>query len=191
MQSSKAGQSRGAAKGCVACGRDNKANAAALLESCIILHCAVAPPQPPPPPPPHTHTPPSLLQVYAFSSENWRRPAAEVDGLLSLICRVLQAELAELAATGVRLRFIGELAMLPQPLQRQIRRWACALAGGWLLAAALARTSSAEQPRGPPACRACLPASAICTLTRSHHLHFLFLPYSTSPHSPPTPSTQR
>jgi undecaprenyl diphosphate synthase len=78
--------------------------------------------------------PAALLQVYAFSSENWRRPPAEVDGLLSLICRVLQAELAELAATGVRLRFIGELAMLPQPLQRQIRRWAGALAGGRLLA---------------------------------------------------------
>ncbi|EFN60106.1 hypothetical protein CHLNCDRAFT_29281 [Chlorella variabilis] len=61
------------------------------------------------------------LTVYAFSAENWARPAAEVDALLALMERTLAAEVAELAAQGVRLRFIGELGMLPQSLQRQMR----------------------------------------------------------------------
>ncbi|KAI3429671.1 hypothetical protein D9Q98_005756 [Chlorella vulgaris] len=61
------------------------------------------------------------LTVYGFSMENWRRPALEVDALLALIERALAAEVASLAARGVRLRFIGELGMLPPSLQRQIR----------------------------------------------------------------------
>jgi undecaprenyl diphosphate synthase len=60
--------------------------------------------------------------VYAFSAENWSRPALEVDALLALMERTLAAEVAELAACGVRLRFIGELGMLPRSLQRQMRR---------------------------------------------------------------------
>ena len=77
-------------------------------------------------------SPPVHLQVYAFSAENWARPAAEVDALLALMERTLAAEVAELAAQGVRLRFIGELGMLPQSLQRQMRRWVGGLVGpGW------------------------------------------------------------
>lgn len=73
-------------------------------------------------PNPHPPTHPSTPQVYAFSSENWGRPAAEVAFLLGLMERVLAAEVAQLAAAGVRLRFIGEEARLPPSLRRQIRR---------------------------------------------------------------------
>ncbi len=48
-----------------------------------------------------------VLTVFAFSSENWSRPADEVRGLLELFVQVLQRETAELAAQGVRLRFVG------------------------------------------------------------------------------------
>jgi len=48
------------------------------------------------------------LTLYAFSSENWRRPATEVSALTGLLRHYLRSELAELTANGVRLRVIGE-----------------------------------------------------------------------------------
>jgi len=53
------------------------------------------------------------LTVFAFSSENWERPAAEVEGLMGLLRRYLRGEVAELHENGVRLRFIGEHDRLP------------------------------------------------------------------------------
>ena len=55
----------------------------------------------------------SYLTVYAFSSENWKRPADEVDGLMGLLRWYLRAEIAELHKNGVRMRFIGERSHLP------------------------------------------------------------------------------
>jgi len=48
------------------------------------------------------------LTLYAFSSENWRRPADEVGDLTSLLRHYLRHEVGELHRQGVRLRFIGE-----------------------------------------------------------------------------------
>jgi len=48
------------------------------------------------------------LTLFAFSSENWRRPAAEVNELMNLLRFYLRRELNELARNGVRLRFLGE-----------------------------------------------------------------------------------
>ncbi len=53
------------------------------------------------------------LTVFAFSSENWERPAAEVDGLMGLLRRYLMGEVADLHENGVCLRFIGERSRLP------------------------------------------------------------------------------
>lgn len=50
----------------------------------------------------------SWLTIYAFSSENWRRPAGEILDLTGLLRRYLKTEIAELKETGVRLRFIGD-----------------------------------------------------------------------------------
>lgn len=60
------------------------------------------------------------LTVYAFSSENWTRSQEEVEYLMDLFGRVLTDELAELAEAKVRLRFIGDLAGMPQELQRRL-----------------------------------------------------------------------
>lgn len=49
-----------------------------------------------------------VLTVFAFSSENWRRPAEEVTGLMDLFALALGREVPQLKADGVRLRFIGE-----------------------------------------------------------------------------------
>ena len=57
------------------------------------------------------------LTLFAFSSENWSRPADEVEQLIALFGEVLQRETAELAANGVRLRFIGDRSAFPFPLR--------------------------------------------------------------------------
>jgi undecaprenyl diphosphate synthase len=56
------------------------------------------------------------LTVFAFSSENWERPAAEVEGLMGLLRRYLRGEIAELHENGVRLRSIGERERLPRDI---------------------------------------------------------------------------
>ncbi len=52
------------------------------------------------------------LTVYAFSSENWKRPEAEVDDLMGLLRFYLKKEISHLKGRGIRLWFIGELSGL-------------------------------------------------------------------------------
>ena len=49
-----------------------------------------------------------VLTLYAFSTENWRRPAEEVSDLMGLLRHFIQADIDELANNGVRLRIIGD-----------------------------------------------------------------------------------
>ena len=53
------------------------------------------------------------LTLYAFSTENWRRPAEEVSGLMKLLVEFLRKEVRELAEQGVRLLHIGDISKLP------------------------------------------------------------------------------
>ncbi len=62
------------------------------------------------------------LTAYAFSTENWGRPTAEVDFLMALFERVLRRELNELLEENVRIRFVGQLTELPESLQAEICR---------------------------------------------------------------------
>jgi undecaprenyl diphosphate synthase len=57
------------------------------------------------------------LTLFAFSSENWTRPAEEVGMLMQLFVRALQREVKNLAANGVRLRFIGDRSTLAPKLR--------------------------------------------------------------------------
>jgi undecaprenyl diphosphate synthase len=72
------------------------------------------------------------LTLFAFSSENWLRPAAEVGVLMQLFLDALDREVAELDANGVRLRFVGERSQLARPLLER-------------MAAAEARTASRQR----------------------------------------------
>ncbi len=57
------------------------------------------------------------LTAYSFSTENWTRPASEVDGLLALLARRIARETPGLHGEGVRMRFIGRRQELPGELQ--------------------------------------------------------------------------
>jgi undecaprenyl diphosphate synthase len=56
------------------------------------------------------------LTLFAFSSENWRRPPDEVRGLMSLFFDALEREVAELDSNGIRLKFIGDRSQLSTSL---------------------------------------------------------------------------
>jgi undecaprenyl diphosphate synthase len=58
-----------------------------------------------------------VLTVFAFSSENWRRPEQEVAALMSLFLEALTKKVDELHQNGIRLRFIGDLARFSDALQ--------------------------------------------------------------------------
>lgn len=56
------------------------------------------------------------LTLYAFSSENWRRPAEEIDSLMELLSFYLKKEVNTLHKNGVKLNFIGDLNKLPKDI---------------------------------------------------------------------------
>ncbi len=60
------------------------------------------------------------LTLFAFSSENWQRPADEVSSLMSLFFEALEREITELHSNGVRIRFIGDRKALSVRLQARI-----------------------------------------------------------------------
>jgi len=60
------------------------------------------------------------LTLYAFSVENWSRPRAEVDALMSMLKKFLRTEIRELHENRVRLRAIGRLSDLPKSVRREL-----------------------------------------------------------------------
>ncbi len=73
------------------------------------------------------------LTLYAFSSDNWRRPRAEVAALMRLLRGYLDKEAASLVRNGVRLSVIGRRDRLPDGLAEAIGRAEDATAGGDVL----------------------------------------------------------
>ncbi len=62
------------------------------------------------------------LTLFAFSSENWRRPKEEVAFLMRLFTHTLEREIGNMQDNGIRLRVIGDLTRFEPPLQRQVQR---------------------------------------------------------------------
>jgi undecaprenyl diphosphate synthase len=73
------------------------------------------------------------LTLYAFSSDNWRRPKAEVTGLMTLLRFYLANEVESLVRNGVRLTVIGRRDRLPDGIAAAIARAEKATAGGDVL----------------------------------------------------------
>jgi undecaprenyl diphosphate synthase len=60
------------------------------------------------------------LAVYAFSTENWSRPAEEVESLMEIFGETIERELPDLAKQGVRTRFIGRSDRAPEELRQRM-----------------------------------------------------------------------
>ena len=58
-----------------------------------------------------------VLTVFAFSSENWNRPADEVSGLMELLAVALAREIPQLRVEGVRVQFVGDRAALSEKVR--------------------------------------------------------------------------
>ncbi|MGH9484707.1 MAG: polyprenyl diphosphate synthase, partial [Terriglobales bacterium] len=75
------------------------------------------------------------LTLYAFSSDNWQRPAAEVSALMQLLHAYLESERATLCREGVRCTAIGRRDRLPQHVTAALEQTEAATAAGarlWL-----------------------------------------------------------
>ncbi len=59
-----------------------------------------------------------VLTVFAFSSENWKRPDEEVSGLMNLVLVAVAKYLGKLAADGVRIRIVGDRSLVSDKLRR-------------------------------------------------------------------------
>jgi undecaprenyl diphosphate synthase len=63
-----------------------------------------------------------VLTLFAFSSENWRRPKDEIGALMQLFLRALDREVDELQRRGVQVRFVGERAAFAPELRERMTR---------------------------------------------------------------------
>lgn len=82
------------------------------------------------------------LTLYAFSTENWKRPQTEVSVLMNILLQFLRIELQELERNNVRLAAIGNLNALPKPVQKQLFRSIERLSGNTGLTLTLALSYS-------------------------------------------------
>ncbi len=101
-----------------------------------------------------------VLTVFAFSSENWKRPPEEVSGLMELLGMALAREVPQLQAEGVRLHFVGDRSGLPAKTQAGLAQAEAVTSGNnrlvfnicfnyggrWDIAQAAARQAAQGQP---------------------------------------------
>ncbi|MBO7312919.1 MAG: isoprenyl transferase [Alistipes sp.] len=85
------------------------------------------------------------LTLYAFSTENWGRPQAEVDAIMELFCRSVVNEGKELAEQGVRVVILGERTRFSQEVLQMIERIESVTASGSKLTLVLAFNYSSRR----------------------------------------------
>jgi len=98
------------------------------------------------------------LAVYAFSTENWNRPAEEVTGLMGMIKDAADSDMSDLVKEGVRLRFVGDFERIPQDVRDVLEKiesesvsnmrltlWVCLSYGGRAEIIAAAHGASAHE----------------------------------------------
>lgn len=62
-----------------------------------------------------------ILTLYAFSTENWRRPHGEVSALMALLNDFLKSQLSEMMENGIRLNALGQIERLPEDVQDTLK----------------------------------------------------------------------
>jgi undecaprenyl diphosphate synthase len=85
-----------------------------------------------------------VLTLFAFSQENWRRPAGEIEALMKLLEEYIAKEASELHTQGVSVRVLGHLESLGQSARRAVERIITETAGGQALALNLCISYSAR-----------------------------------------------
>jgi len=86
-----------------------------------------------------------VLTLFAFSSDNWRRPSPEVDALMALLWIYLAKETPRCVENGIRMEIIGRRDRLEEPLRRAIQRTEAATAHGRRLHLRMAIDYSARE----------------------------------------------
>lgn len=94
------------------------------------------------------------LTLYAFSTENWSRPQAEVDALMELLGMFVDAELPAMLDNGVSLRILGDTRALSDELRRKLEQAVAATAHGTSLCLALAINYGGRDEIVRAACKA-------------------------------------
>jgi undecaprenyl diphosphate synthase len=64
----------------------------------------------------------NYLTVYAFSTENWKRPAEEVNALMELLVEYIDQELHELKQNGIKIKTIGNISQLPSVAKTRVKK---------------------------------------------------------------------
>ena len=64
----------------------------------------------------------SVLTLYAFSTENWTRPASEIKGLFGLLKIFLRKKIREFKKNNLKLKVIGDIAKLPKDVIKEVDR---------------------------------------------------------------------
>lgn len=85
------------------------------------------------------------LTLYAFSSENWKRPGAEVNALMILLCNFLNREIREMKENGIRLNTIGHIHELPRAVNKALDKAKAATADGDVMQLSLALSYGGRQ----------------------------------------------
>ena len=123
------------------------------------------------------------LTVYAFSTENWGRPQAEVDALMDLVCKGVEMNAAELRENGVRVQIIGERSRFCDSVKEAINRIESTTAEGEKMTLVLALNYSsrseltmAVQQIARRVAAGELQADAICEQTISQSLYTAAMP---------------
>ena len=111
------------------------------------------------------------LTVYAFSSDNWRRPAAEVQGIFWLLRAFLRLETDRLRQRGARLQVIGRRDRLAESVLREIDKAESTTAAGHLLDLRVAIDYSSRDAitRAAANATAALPRGELCTQDDLEH----------------------
>ncbi len=123
------------------------------------------------------------LTLFAFSTENWRRPPTEVSGLMGLLALYLQTEVKDMNAKGVRLRVIGDTTQFDSRIQALIRDAEANTAHNSKITLTIAANFGGRQDivRAVKAWHAAHPGKPVDEMTEEGLAQFLALPEAPEP----------